>query len=333
MRDLDHPVRSGGVRLSTVPVEGGGRMTTGDDGTPVVPANRLLDVASALSDGASRMHAHLRRLDPRDRDEVLDLIASQMSEIVALWADLVRDVVSTDEAEPPTVGPGPESADRSAPVASGYRTGYRQERRYDDPRYRDESPPAAEHNGEPAWRAEGTPAQERWEVAYGPEEARPDPARHEIERLTRDELTGVLNRQAGLAALGREVDRCRRSNERLVLGFLNVDRLKALNEARGPRAGDEILRKVASALRATLRSYDVVVRLGGDEFLFSLPGADMATAELRFNEFSVLLGEEAPGMTASVGLAELRERDTLDDLISRADATLVKNRRSRRRTR
>jgi diguanylate cyclase (GGDEF)-like protein len=118
-----------------------------------------------------------------------------------------------------------------------------------------------------------------------------------------------------------------------VLGFLNVDRLKALNEARGPRVGDELLRKVASALRATLRSYDVVVRLGGDEFLFSLPGADLATAELRFNEFSVLLGEEAPGTTASVGFAELRERDTLDDLISRADAALVKNRRGRRRTR
>jgi len=329
MRDLDHPVRNGSVRLSAVPVEGGGRVNGRDDGTPVVPADRLLDVASALADGATRMHARLRHLDPRDRDEVLELVSAQVSEIVGLWADLVRDVVSTEDAEPVSGerarAGGPPAEPASAPpppppaVGSAYRV--------------DHAPPERAYVEEPPWRAEGTPAQERWETAYGPEAAGRDVARHEIERLTRDELTGVLNRQAGLAALGREVDRCRRSNERLVLGFLNVDRLKTLNESKGPRAGDEILRKVASALRATLRSYDVVVRLGGDEFLFSLPGADMATAEMRFNEFSVLLGEEASGTTASVGLAELRERDTLDDLISRADATLVKNRRSLRRTR
>ncbi|HXX89801.1 MAG TPA: GGDEF domain-containing protein [Acidimicrobiales bacterium] len=303
-------------------------MTGQDETPPVVPAQRLLAVASALSDGASRMHARLRHLDPADRDEVLELVASQVSEIVGLWTDLVRGVVSTEEPEPVRTG-------RNG--IEGARTEPRDVPGYGEGDFIGEAHDLLQDTGEdgenPRWRSVGSAAQDRWEVAYGPQGARRDEARTEIERLTRDELTGVLNRQAGLAALGRELDRCRRSNERLVLGFLNVDRLKALNEMRGSRVGDELLRKVAAALRATLRSYDVIVRLGGDEFLFSLPGADMATAEQRFNEFGVLLAEEAPGTTASVGFAELREGDTLDDLISRADTALVKSRRSRRRAR
>jgi diguanylate cyclase (GGDEF)-like protein len=161
----------------------------------------------------------------------------------------------------------------------------------------------------------------------------PPDAGRDSDRLTRDELTGVLNRQAGFAALGREIDRCRRGGEQFVLGYLNVDRMKVVNDARGSRAGDEILRKVTAALRATLRSYDVIARLGGDEFLFSLPGSDMATAELRFKEFAVILSEEAPGSTASVGFADLHEHETLDDLIAGAETAMLKGRRARRRGR
>jgi len=332
MQDPDHPVRSGGARLGAVPLEAGVQVSARGDAAPVVPANRLLEVATALTDGASRMHARLRHLDPRLRDEVLELVASQVSEIVSLWADLVRDVVSTEPpavpAPPPPPGPAAAPANGSLATVGGRaderaRTGSGTEDALGGDRLPDE----------PSWRATGSAAHERWEAAYGPDAAQREGARHQIERLTRDELTGVFNRQAGLAALGREVDRYRRGDERFVVGFLNVDRLGALNEARGPRVGDELLRKVAAALRATLRSYDVIVRLGGDEFLFSLPGADLATAEQRFNEFSVLLAEEAPGATASVGFAELRDTDTLDDLISRADVALVKSRRSRRRAR
>jgi diguanylate cyclase (GGDEF)-like protein len=109
--------------------------------------------------------------------------------------------------------------------------------------------------------------------------------------------------------------------------------LKDVNSHAGLRGGDELLRKVTAALRATLRSYDVIMRLGGDEFLFSLPGADMTTAELRANEFGVILAEEAPGASASVGFGELRGNDTLDEIISRAEVELVRSRRSRVRSR
>ena len=64
----------------------------------MVSAQRLLKVAAALSDGATKLHAQLRHLEPADRDAILDLVAEQVTEIVTLWADLVRSVVSGDDA-------------------------------------------------------------------------------------------------------------------------------------------------------------------------------------------------------------------------------------------
>ncbi len=283
----------------------------------VVPAQRLLKVASALSEGATRLHQQLRHLEPSERDALLDLVADQVNEIINLWTDLVRGVVSPDEA---MTGDLPDPAEASSPRSATPFAARRQTGTAGDHPARIFVPEPAE----PLHR----PAEAKASLRHGPVESFRD-----SDRLTRDELTGVLNRQAGFAALGREIDRCRRSGERLVLGYLNVDRMKVVNDARGSRAGDEVLRKVTAALRATLRSYDVIARLGGDEFLFSLPGSDMSTAELRFKEFAVILTEEAPGSSASVGFADLHQHDTLDDLIAAAETAMLKGRRARRRGR
>ncbi|HUI03920.1 MAG TPA: GGDEF domain-containing protein, partial [Acidimicrobiales bacterium] len=234
-----------------------------------------------------------------------------MSEFVRLWIDLVRAVVGDDDGDERPAAPraAPPRRVTSAPV--------RPTRAADDHPARI-AVPVAEHVPEPA-------------LALSRDE--PVRAARDLERATRDELTGVLNRSAGFAALEREIDRCRRGGERFVLGYLNVDAMTAINDTRGLRAGDEVLRKVTAALRATLRSYDVIARLGGDEFVFSLPGSDLSTAELRFKEFAVILAEEAPGCTASVGFAELRQHDDLDDLVATAETAMLKGRRTRRRGR
>ena len=382
MQDLDDGVRLGRGRLSAASGEPPGKVSPFLADSSVVPARRLLDVASALSDGASQMHARLRHLDPVDREAVLDLMAGQLSSIVNLWTDLVRGVVSGPSESGPSESGASESGawesgasesgttesgvSKSGPtgmgrllqsgVSSGASTGAstgEPQRRVEGPGSTGEawSQPTMERRSEPAGpdpdpgpgvrllrrrpttAATSASASQPWTTPLRTvtiDEPEPD---YEGDRLTRDELTGVLNRQAGFAALGRELDRCRRAGERFVLGYLDVDGLKTVNSVDGPRAGDELLRKVTAALRATLRSYDVIMRLGGDEFLFSLPGADMATAELRANEFGIILNEEAPGASASVGYSELRGNDTLDEIISRAEIELVKNRRSRVRMR
>ncbi|HXQ75666.1 MAG TPA: GGDEF domain-containing protein [Acidimicrobiales bacterium] len=360
MQDLDDGVRVGRGRLSAISGEAATKVRPFLDDIPVVPGPRLLAVASALSDGATLMHARLRHLDPDERDAILDMLAGQLSGIVGLWADLVRDVVPTADADR---DPTPETAPRSETRPRTESHPSAQRPTLTDGRRRGEatvagpavgSAPAAQPGPGPGPepgpgvrllprrepQTPGRPAEtahrELWATPLrsvkvaerdGDPAGDPDSA-YEGDRLTRDELTGVLNRQAGFAALGRDLDRCRRAGERFVIGYLDVDGLKDVNSTAGSRAGDELLRKVTAALRATLRSYDVIMRLGGDEFLFSLPGADMATAELRANEFGVILAEESRGGSASIGFAELGGDDTLDEIISRAETELVKNRRA-----
>jgi diguanylate cyclase (GGDEF)-like protein len=84
---------------------------------------------------------------------------------------------------------------------------------------------------------------------------------------------------------------------------------------------------VADALRTGLRSYDLVVRYGGDEFLCALPGTDVDGAERRFDEVARELKQRNGRASVSTGLAELRDSDTLDRLIARADAALYAGRR------
>ena len=148
-------------------------------------------------------------------------------------------------------------------------------------------------------------------------------AQAELARALTDDLTGAYRRAAGVNALQHELDRVRRSGESLVLGFVDVDGLKATNDQFGHTAGDARLRDVAHAMRSKLRSYEPIVRYGGDEFLCSLTGVSLTSAKARFEEIDlVLAGRNHPG-SVSVGLAELQPAETLTDLINRADEALI----------
>ena len=140
-----------------------------------------------------------------------------------------------------------------------------------------------------------------------------------------DDLTGALCRRRGFPALQREGDRCRRSRTSLVIGFLDVDGLREVNDTRGHLAGDELLRAVAFNLQASLRSYDVFMRFGGDEFVYSQAGATMQDAATRFDGVRTSL-VHLNGDSVSAGFAELGSDDTLETLISRADIDLYERR-------
>ena len=142
-----------------------------------------------------------------------------------------------------------------------------------------------------------------------------------------DHLTGALRRRVGLAAVQREIERTRRSHEALVLTFIDVNGLKEVNDTRGHTAGDALLRAVARAIEQHLRPYDVVLRFGGDEFVCSLSGQDTAGARERFELISTRLADAADGATITVGFADLRAEDSLDDLVRRADAAMIEARR------
>lgn len=148
-------------------------------------------------------------------------------------------------------------------------------------------------------------------------------------QVTADELTGALRRGAGMAALQREIDRTRRFlGKGLVAIFIDVDGLKEVNDRDGHAAGDERLRATVAAMRERLRSYDLIIRYGGDEFICVLTDSGALEAERTAATLSDHV-RTSTGGTISVGIAELAVGDSVDALVERADAALYAGRRAR----
>jgi diguanylate cyclase (GGDEF)-like protein len=148
-----------------------------------------------------------------------------------------------------------------------------------------------------------------------------------------DGLTGVFQRGAGLAELHRDIARARAGDHRLSVAFVDVDRLKVVNDSFGHAAGDRMLVEVARVLKSQIRSYDLIMRYGGDEFVCALPGLSGDDARERLARVNKALAA-APGQgSVTVGVAELRPDDLTEDLVARADAELYLARLKQRRDR
>jgi diguanylate cyclase (GGDEF)-like protein len=143
-----------------------------------------------------------------------------------------------------------------------------------------------------------------------------------------DELTHVRRRGAGMEQLQREMDRARRASEPLVVAFIDVDGLKGVNDRAGHAAGDTLLVAVAESLRACTRSYDLIVRVGGDEFVCVLLHTNLDTVRERFIQASGALAAGPTAGSITIGFAELAQEDSPSDLIARADADLLAQRQT-----
>jgi diguanylate cyclase (GGDEF)-like protein len=152
-----------------------------------------------------------------------------------------------------------------------------------------------------------------------------------------DELTGLYNRRYFNDAIHREVERFKRFGQRFSLIMLDVDHFKRFNDTYGHVAGDDALQAVSGVLRDTARTFDHVVRYGGEEFALILPHthADqaMAAAERlrRAVEKRPVQVQGTPVVvTVSLGVACFPE-DAINarELVSRADEALYEAKTNR----
>lgn len=153
-----------------------------------------------------------------------------------------------------------------------------------------------------------------------------------------DPLTGLYNRRYLDELFGRELARARRENTPLSLALIDLDHFKQLNDEHGHLDGDDVLKSVAQHLLVNLRSSDTVFRIGGEEFLLILPGADSLEAARRLEVICLGLAQKpietrsgVRHVTLSAGLALWPDQgQVLDELMRAADAALYEAKRGGR---
>nr|WP_228517604.1 diguanylate cyclase [Aliidiomarina indica] len=151
----------------------------------------------------------------------------------------------------------------------------------------------------------------------------------EIENLrtlaTIDSLTGLLNRRGQEQALTKAIMNARLFNDKLIVLVIDLDGFKAVNDEVGHDMGDQMLKEVAQQLVKNTRETDFIGRMGGDEFIVILPKCPLNRAREIADRITHDIGNihvtlNCPGVTASIGLTDLRDDDSdFDELVRRAD--------------
>lgn len=160
--------------------------------------------------------------------------------------------------------------------------------------------------------------------------------RRDLHRIAQtDSLTGLLNRRAFEGILAEELHRSRLAGNTLSLLLVDIDLFKQVNDTFGHQAGDEVLRRVALALRCHLRPDDPFSRYGGEEFVILLRDASANQSEEIAGRLraSVAGLADLPGgihLTVSIGVAASRITDSPEALLRRCDQAMYLSKRGGR---
>mgnify|MGYP006278898313 CR=1 FL=1 len=157
------------------------------------------------------------------------------------------------------------------------------------------------------------------------------------EEAIRDRLTGLYNRNYFQEAVERETERSRRSGEPIGFLMVDIDRFKQVNDTHGHVMGDDVLRGVARFLAGHVRTSEIVVRYGGDEFLIMMPGlagepgpvcARIREAFERWREASGI--PDGVDFDLSMGFARWEPYDltSVTETLSKADEAMYEDKRS-----
>lgn len=155
--------------------------------------------------------------------------------------------------------------------------------------------------------------------------------RHLFQQARIDSLTGILNRGALLSELELEMSRSQREKTALSLIMLDLDHFKKINDSYGHHVGDAVLREFVKRISHILRPYDSFGRIGGEEFMIILPGADSSGVFSVCKRILEIIGKDAMvfkennlNVTASLGVATVDGKENMEDLLARVDDALYK---------
>ncbi|MDF1643920.1 MAG: diguanylate cyclase [Pseudomonadales bacterium] len=155
----------------------------------------------------------------------------------------------------------------------------------------------------------------------------------ELEALARiDALTGLPNRRATLERLTQLIDQSSRFTENLSVVSIDIDHFKKINDTFGHAAGDQALVEFARVASSLGRKTDFCGRIGGEEFIFVLPGANLESAQKFGDKLRHSLAAEAVELSngesitikISAGVAMLHNDEYLESLLARADDAMYR---------
>jgi len=154
-----------------------------------------------------------------------------------------------------------------------------------------------------------------------------------------DPLTGLHNRRYAMPHLARITEQAAQNGRPFAVMLADMDHFKRINDVYGHPSGDAVLVETARRLRSSLRSVDMIARLGGEEFLIVMPGTSPEEAraaasrlchQIGVTPFAIPGSTDPVSITVSIGLAlggltpcgQVARDETADDLVERADKAL-----------
>ncbi|MEW6501192.1 MAG: diguanylate cyclase domain-containing protein [Thermodesulfobacteriota bacterium] len=149
-----------------------------------------------------------------------------------------------------------------------------------------------------------------------------------FEQSRRDVLTGLENRRVFEDRIGPMLESARRHGHPITLASMDLDRFKQINDTLGHAEGDKALRKVAQLLSSMVRNSDLLVRMGGDEFLLLLPNTGLGDAKVLAERLCQAVDRLAIGsarsgtLGISIGLVQWQPAMSLESWLLKADEVL-----------
>ena len=161
-----------------------------------------------------------------------------------------------------------------------------------------------------------------------------------VQLANHDPLTGLINRKAFFSEASKELERAVRYNTSFILGFMDLDNFKSVNDRYGHDAGDTVLRDISRIIQTELRVFDLVGRYGGDEFIFIFPQTKRDEAEQimhrlidKISTITEVSSNRPISISASVGLVTLEDHQHTDlmSMIKLADERMYEVKRGRKK--